>query len=211
MDDLRFAPKASVGKRCYTLAAVAPVGFPAFMRALLVFSCAAFIASVSCAEEKIWHVKAIHPEGKLLDVKAIDKQGKTHSVKAIETDGNVHVLDIKALVDGKRLPIKIIVSDDKYAPLKAIGENGAVIDIKAITAEGQKLDVKGVKRSGSIIHIKAIAADGTFYGVKALSPEGRVYDVKGIKMSPGPEETKVNGVSVAAHIKALPQAPETVK
>src|SRR5438034_9876310 len=42
------------------------------------------------AEEKIWHVKAIHPEGRLLDVKAIDKQGKIHPVKAIQTEGNLH-------------------------------------------------------------------------------------------------------------------------
>ena len=88
------------------------------------------------AEEKIWHVKAIHPEGRLLDVKAIDKQGKIHSVKAIQTEGNLHLLDIKALVDDKRLPVKVLVSNDKYAPVKAIGEDGTIFDIKAITPDG---------------------------------------------------------------------------
>ena len=74
--------------------------------------------------------------------------------------GNLHLLDIKALVDGKKLPVKILVSSDKYSPVKAIGEDGAVYDIKVITLEGEKLDVKGVSRSGSIIHIKMIGPHG---------------------------------------------------
>src|SRR5438105_4975013 len=81
-------------------------------------------ATVLCAaEEKIWHVKAVHPEGRLLDVKAIDKQGSVYPVKAIEADGNAHLLDIKALVAGKRLPVKVLVSEDKFAPIKAIAED----------------------------------------------------------------------------------------
>ena len=62
-----------------------------------------------------------------------------------------------------------------------------------------------MKRTGSVIHIKAIAFDGTFYGVKAVSPKGHVYDVKGIKVSDDPIEAHINGVNVAAHIKAIPQ------
>ena len=50
-----------------------------------------------------------------MDVKAIDKQGNIYPVKAIEADGNAHLLDIKALVAGKRLPVKVLVSEDKYA------------------------------------------------------------------------------------------------
>ena len=146
-----------------------------------------------------------------MDVNAIDKSGKIHAVKAIEADGNFHLLDIKALVDGKRLPVKVLVSDDKYAPVKAIAEDGTILDIKALTPEGQKLDVKGVSHSGGIIHIKAIGPLGQFYGVKAISPEGRLYDVKGIKMSKDRVETKISGVEVAAHIKAIPPAPEIVK
>ena len=38
-----------------------------------------------------------------------------------------------------------------------------------------------------------------------------MYDVKGIKMLKDREEMKLNGVPVAAHVKALPQAPEVVK
>src|SRR5205085_1954689 len=85
-------------------------------------------------DEKVWHVKAIHPEGRLLDVKAIDKDGKIQPVKAIEADGNLHLLDIKALVGGKRLPVKVLPKGgtDKYEPVKAITEEGVILDIKAL-------------------------------------------------------------------------------
>ena len=167
----------------------------------------------AAAEERIWHVKAIHPEGRLLDVKAIDKDGGIHSVKAIEADGNFHVMDIKALVAGRRLPVKVLVraAGDKYEPVKAIGEDGTIYSIKALTPEGEKLDVKGVKRSGNIIHIKAVGPDGGFFGIKALSPEGRVHDIKGIRLGTDPVEGKIHGVEFAAHVKALPQAPESVQ
>jgi hypothetical protein len=167
----------------------------------------ATLTSARAADEKIWHIKAVHPEGRLLDVKAIDKAGKTYAVKGVEEAGNLHLLDIKALVDGKKLSVKILVSSDKHSPIKAIGEDGAVYDIKALTHEGEKLDVKGVSRSGSIIHIKAIGPQGTFYGIKAISPEGRLYDVKGIKMSRERVEMKLGGLEIEAHVKALPQAP----
>lgn len=94
--------------------------------------------------ETIWHVKAVHPDGQFLDVKAIDSSSGIHDVKAIE-DGDRHVMDIKALAGGKRLPVKVLVSDDRYAPVKAIGDDGVIYDIKALTADGTKLDVKGVK------------------------------------------------------------------
>ena len=58
--------------------------------------------TVRAGDFQIWHIKAVHPEGKLLDVKAIDKQGKLHAVKAIEADGNVHLLDVKAIVNAER-------------------------------------------------------------------------------------------------------------
>ena len=77
------------------------------------------------ADDGIWHIKAVHPEGWFLDVKALDKEGKIHSVKAIETSGNLHVMDVKAMVGGGKLPVKILVSDDKFAPVKAIGPDGA--------------------------------------------------------------------------------------
>ncbi len=154
--------------------------------------------------EIIWHIKAIHPEGGFLDIKALDKDGNIYDVKAIQNSDQRSLIDIKAFVGGKRLPVKILVSDDKYKPIKAVGEDGTIYDIKALTSKGDKLDVKGVGRSGNIIHIKAINKDGTFYGVKAISPEGKLNDVKGIKVTKENVECKINGVEVHAHIKALP-------
>jgi hypothetical protein len=183
--------------------------------ALRAFALVAFVAILPAhaQEDRIWHVKAIHPEGRLLDVKALDKDGGIHAVKAIEADGNVHLMDIKALVGGKRLPVKVLVrgEGDKYEPVKAIGEDGTIYAIKALTPEGGKLDVKGVKRSGNIIHIKAIGPNGEFYGVKAISPEGRVHDVKGVRLGSERVEGKIHGVEFVAHIKAIPQAPEGLR
>ena len=64
--------------------------------------------------------------------------------------------------------------------------------------------MKGVERNGSIVHIKALGPNGQ-YGVKAISPAGHVHDVKGLKMLDSEVEATVNGVQVAAHVKALPQ------
>lgn len=152
-----------------------------------------------------WHIKAIHPEGRTLDVKALDSAGNIYAVKAIQDSEQRQLLDIKALVGGKKVPVKILLSNDVYAPVKAIGENGAIFDIKALPPEGGKLDVKGVRRSGNIIDIKAISNVGGFYGIKAISPEGQLNDVKGVKMSKEDIELIIKGVEVHAHVKALPQ------
>ena len=40
-----------------------------------------------------------------------------------------------------------------------------------------------------------------------LTLPGHVYDVKGIKTTEETVETKLHGVEVQAHIKALPQVP----
>jgi hypothetical protein len=185
---------------------------PAASFASLVFALVSFglaWPSARAADEKIWHVKAIHPEGRLIDIKALDNDGKIFAVKAFQEEGNNHLLDIKALVGEKKLPVKVLVKQttDAYGPVKAIAEDGTIYAIKALTPEGAKLDVKAVSTAGNIIAIKAIAPGGQFYGVKALSPEGRVYDVKGVKLGKDPVEGKVNGVDFAAHVKALPQAP----
>lgn len=153
----------------------------------------------------IWHIKAIHPEGWTLDVKALDKDGNIFDVKAIQDSGQRQLMDVKALMEGKKAPVKILVSDDAYAPVKALGEDGTIYDIKALTPEGERLDVKGVRKSGNITHIKAISKTGDFYGIKAISPEGMLNDVKGVKMSEADQEAIINGVNVHAHIKALPQ------
>jgi len=155
--------------------------------------------------EVIWHVKAIHPNGYFIDIKALDKDGNIFDVKAIQNSDQTTIMDIKALIDGEKIPIKILVSDDKYAPVKAIMDDGTILDIKAITAQGDKLDVKGVGRSGNITDIKAISKDGLFYGVKAISPSGELNDVKGVKMFNREMEMTLNGVAVYAHVKALTQ------
>ena len=65
-------------------------------------------------EEVIWHVKAFHPDGKLLDVKAIDADGHTYDVKSIQNSDQTSILDVKAFVNGRVLPIKMLVSDAEF-------------------------------------------------------------------------------------------------
>ena len=158
------------------------------------------------ATTTIWHIKAIHPEGSTIDIKALDAEGNIYDVKAIQDADQRQLMDIKALVDGKKVPVKILVSDDPVLPVKAITENGTIYDIKALDSDGNKLDVKGVKRAGNIIDIKAINKEGAYYGVKAISAEGELNDVKGVKMSKDRLEATINGVEVHAHVKALPQS-----
>jgi len=156
-------------------------------------------------KEVIWHVKAFKPEAKYLKIKAIDKKGKVYNVKAIQNSEQTSLLDVKAFVKGKRLPIKMLVGDEKYYPVKAIDEEGNILDIKAITEDGKFLPVKGVSKSGNIVHIRAIYQDMIFYNVIAISPDGTTNAVKGIKMNPDKVETTVNGIEVFAHIKSIPQ------
>ena len=165
------------------------------------------LTQVGCTGDNfMWHIIAIHPEGRVLNVEAVDKDGNTFPVKAIKNTKQRSIIDVKVYIDGSnQLPVKILVSNDKFAPVKAIGEDGSIYDIKAITPEGDRLDIKGVNRSGSIINIKAIGKNGDFYGVKAISPEGELNDVKGVKMSSDAVEYTINGIDVAAHVKAVPQ------
>jgi len=156
-------------------------------------------------EEVIWHVKAFHPDGKLLDVKAVDSDGHTYDVKSIQNSDQTSIMDVKAFINGKKIPIKMLVSEDKFLPVKAIADDGTIINIKAITPEGEKLDVKGVRQSGNVIHIRAIAKDGTTYNVEAISPKGWINDVIGIKLLSTPIELTLNGVDVYAHVKSIPQ------
>ncbi len=107
------------------------------------------------AAETIWHIKAIHPEGRFLDVKALDKVGNIYDVKAIEESGNLHLMDIKAFVGGKRLPVKVLVSDDQFAPVKAISPDGHLHDVKGLkmSKEDVELTISGVV---VLAHIKAL-------------------------------------------------------
>ncbi|HMW39571.1 MAG TPA: hypothetical protein PKD57_09215, partial [Saprospiraceae bacterium] len=155
-------------------------------------------------KDSIWHIKCIHPSGVMMDVKAIDKDGKLQPVKALAGHERLYMMDVKAKIGGKWLPVKVLSSNDQYSPVKAIGMDGTIYDIKAITAKGDKLDVKAVMQHGNIFDIKAIDAEGKFMGIKAVSPGGLIHDVKGMKMLESKTEGKINNVDIMAHIKALP-------
>ena len=157
-------------------------------------------------EEIIWHIKAIHPDGYSIDVKALDKDGNKYDVKAIQNSDQTTMMGIKALVNGEKIPVKMLVSSDKLVPVKAIMPDGTILDVKAIMANGDILDVKGTRRSGNIIDVKAVSKEGRYYGVKAISSEGNLNDVKGIKMFNENLEANVNGIEVFAHVKAITQA-----
>lgn len=162
--------------------------------------------------ETIWHVKALGPDSELINIKAIDKNGKIHDVKAIQDSDDTSILDVKALVNGKRLPIKLLVNEyDSYVPVKAIDEDGTIIDIKGITKTGQILDVKAVSKSGNIINIRAITKKGDRYKIIAISPSGIKNDVKGIKMLKSKVETTIGGVAIFAHVKSTTHVKSTIK
>lgn len=154
--------------------------------------------------EIFWEIKAYKIFETLLDVKAIDKNGKMHDIRAIQNSEDVSILDVKAFIDGERLPVKLIIkNNERYYPLKAIDSEGNLIDIKAVTAEGKILPVKGVSKTGNVVHLRAIAEDMSFYDIIAMSPDTKFNHVKGIKMTDSPVEAIVNGVSIFAHVKSI--------
>lgn len=153
----------------------------------------------------IWNIKAVTPEGKNLNIKAFDLDGNKFDVKAIQDSKQHSFIDIKALVDGYALPVKMLDSEDEYSPIVAIGADGKIFNIKAITETDAKLDVKGVSRLGNLINVKAISENGDFYGVKAFAPDGKLNDVKGIKIFERKVELTVQGNPVYAHLKAITQ------
>lgn len=153
-----------------------------------------------------WNVKAYSPDAQLLRIKAIDKDGKIHDIKAIQDSYDTSVLNVKALVSGKVLPIKLIVrGNEPFYSVKAIDLDGTLIDVKAFAPRGDVLDIKGVKRTGNVINLRAITKDGVFYTIVAVSPAGEVNYVKGLKMLDSDVEAIISGVSVFAHVKALKQ------
>ena len=158
---------------------------------------------IETANDILWNIKAIHPEGQTLDIKAFDKEGNAFDVKAIQNSDQDSFLDVRSIVDGKRIPVKMLVSGDPFAPVRAIAEGGATYEVHAITPEGEKLDVKGVARIGSIVIMRCISQDGEFYGVKAISPEGKLNDIKGIKINNQEREMSLQGKPIFAHIKAM--------
>ncbi|NNE01856.1 MAG: hypothetical protein HKN52_01720 [Eudoraea sp.] len=153
-----------------------------------------------------WHVKAYHPEATFMDIKAIDEEGNYHDVLVVQDSDDTSVMNVKAFVNGIRLPVKITLKgSDRYYPVKAIDENGTLIKIKAIAQNGEIMDVKGFSRSGNIINLRAITKDHKYYDIIAISPLGRVNGVKGIKMLDTEQEAVINGVPIFAHVKSLQQ------
>ncbi|MCW5519435.1 hypothetical protein J1N09_06275 [Aureitalea sp. L0-47] len=151
-----------------------------------------------------WQVKAYHPDVKLLKVKAFDGNGNIYDVKAIQGSDDTSLLNVKAIVDGKYLPIKLImIEGDRYHPLKAITEDGMIMDVRAITEEGFKLPIKGVSKTGNIIHLRAIDDGLEYYNIISISPFGDVNQVKGLKMMDSDVEATINGVKIYAHVKAI--------
>lgn len=167
---------------------------------------------VEIYEDVYWQIKAYRPNAKSLEVKAITADGKFHDIKGIQSSDDTSVLNVKAIIDDNRLPVKLVVSEgDRYYPVKAIGNDGSIIKVKAITDKGEILPLKGVSKSGNIIHLRAIADEGIFYNIIAESPKGEVNIVKGVKMLDTKVETVINGVSVFAHVKALHQNKENIQ
>ncbi len=157
-------------------------------------------------QETLWNVKAYSETWGLLKVKAIDKDGKIHDIKAIQDSDDTSILNVKAIVNGQRLPIKLIVKkSDALYPVKAISLNGDLLDVKALTDDGEIIDIKGISKTGNIVHIRAITPQPIMYTIIAVSPSGKVNQVKGIKLMDEEVETVINGVQVFAHVKALTQ------
>ncbi len=150
-----------------------------------------------------WNVKAIQPDGQSLDVKVFNTAGDPFDIKAIQNSDQDNLLDVKAIVDGEQLPVKILVSKQQFTPVVAITNNGNVYRLKAITPEGEQIQVIGVVRFGNIVIMKAVTQKGKFYGVKAISPTGQLNDVKGIKINFQEREMTSRGHNIFAHVKAM--------
>ena len=153
-----------------------------------------------------WPLKAVMPEAKLLDIVAIDKDGTHYSVYAIQDSHDVSLLNVKAIVKGETLPIKMIVKEnDEYYPVKAIDNDGQILDVKAIGEAGEILNVKGVSRMGNIVEVRAIDKDQNQYNVISISPVAGVNHVKGLKMFSEDVEAVIHGIKIYAHVKSLSQ------
>lgn len=156
--------------------------------------------------ETYWNVKAYNATWGLLKVKAIDKDGKIYDIKAIQDSEDTSILNVKALINGQRVSIKLIkIKGDSFYPVKAITQDGTILDVKAIDSDGEVIDVKGISKTGNIVHLRAIRPQVIMYNIIAVSPDGKVNNVKGIKMMDQEVETVIHGVKVFAHVKALKQ------
>lgn len=158
---------------------------------------------IAKVEDIHWNVKAIHPDGQSLDVKAFDNAGNAFDIKAIQDSDQDNFLNVKAIVNGEELPVKLLESLNHFVPVAAIDTKGNKYYINAITPKGEKLEVKGVERFGNIVIMKAITKKGDFYGVKAISPTGQLNDIKGIKINRKDREMSLKGIGIHAHVKAM--------
>ena len=156
--------------------------------------------------EIYWNVKAYSPSWGLLKVKAIGKDGTIYDIKAIQDSEDTSLLNVKALIDGQKVAVKLIVDDnERLYPVKAIKADGTILDVKAIDEDGEIIDVKGFSKTGNIIHMRAIRPQPIMYNIIAVAPDGRVNTVKGIKMMTEKVEMVLHGVKVFAHVKAITQ------
>ena len=158
-----------------------------------------------------WNVKAFYPDGKSIDVKAFNSEGKSYDIMALQDSNQDVFLDVKAIADDEKLPVKILVNDELFSPVSVINDEGNTFNLKAITANGDQLDIKGIRRYGNIVIIKAITKKGKYIDLKAVSPDGKLNDIKGIKINRGEREMTLNNVSVHAHVKAMHLAPNEAK
>jgi len=175
---------------------------------LFVFTIAQVRSQESKSENMIfWYIKAVRPEAKLLDVKAIDENGAQYDVKAIQDSHDISLLNVKALVDGQAIPIKMIVkgADEEFHPIKAIDYEGKILDVKAIDDDGTLLDVKGVSRMGNTIEVRAIDKNGAQLDVISISPVKGINHIKGLKMFSDDVEAVIQGHKIFAHVKSLSQ------
>jgi hypothetical protein len=175
---------------------------------LFIFSMTHMHSQESKSENMIfWHIKAVRPEAKLLDIKAIDEDGVQYDVKAIQDSHDISLLNVKALVSGQTIPIKMIVKgeDEEFYPIKAIDYEGKILDVKAIEEDGTILDVKGVSRMGNTIEVRAIDANGAQLDVISISPLKGINHIKGLKMFSDDVEAVIQGHKIFAHVKSLSQ------
>ncbi|MFI1743990.1 DUF7486 family protein [Thalassobellus sediminis] len=160
---------------------------------------------ISKFEDVYWNVKAIHPDGHSLDIKVFNNEGKAFDVKAIQNSNQDNFLDVKAFMDGEKLPVKVLVSKNQFSPVVAITAKGHPHKIKAITLEGEELDIIGVTRFDNVVIMKALTKKGEFYGVKAISPSGQLNNVKGIKINTKEREMSLKGLDIYAHVIVMHQ------
>lgn len=156
------------------------------------------------AQSATWSVHAVTNGGKALPVSVYLEDGTEIPVVAIFEEGNDHFMDVKGIHNGKKISIKLVLTNDVLIPVKGVTEDGTILRVKAEDENGKILDVKGVSRDGNTINVAAVRGEGKYIALKAISPEGVERSVKGVKFLGENVEMKIGDVKVLAHLKALP-------